>query len=90
MRGAQDAPFIRYLSVLNTEILLAISAGAQKAILQTKCYSFVKPDYFKRIVGEIAGLGILFTEGEEHKKQRRLLIGEILEIASILVQGLRH
>ena len=51
------------------------NARAHKEVLQTKCYSFIKPPYYKRFVGEIAGDGILFTEGEEHKKQRKLLIG---------------
>ncbi|KIW90897.1 uncharacterized protein Z519_08680 [Cladophialophora bantiana CBS 173.52] len=74
MADAQDAPFIRYLSFLNTEVLMVNSARAHKAVLQTKCYSFVKPRYYERVVGEIAGHGILFTEGEEHKKQRKLLL----------------
>lgn len=51
------------------------NAQAQKAVLQTNCYSFIKPPYWERVVGEISGKGILFTEGDEHRKQRKLLIG---------------
>ncbi|KAF4448364.1 cytochrome P450 [Fusarium albosuccineum] len=75
MKEYPDAPFIRYLSLLNREVLMVNNAHAQKAVLQTKCYSFVKPPFWERIIGEIAGKGILFTEGREHRKQRRLLIG---------------
>lgn len=46
---------------------------ALKGVLQTKCYSFVKPGYYERVVAEIAGRGILFMEGEEHRKARKLL-----------------
>ncbi|KAH8808645.1 cytochrome P450 3A5 [Xylogone sp. PMI_703] len=75
MRKTPDAPFIRYLTVGNVEVLIPTSLRAIKDVLQTNCYSFVKPGYWWRIVGEIAGKGILFLEGEEHKRQRRNLIG---------------
>ncbi|OCK82682.1 cytochrome P450 [Lepidopterella palustris CBS 459.81] len=68
-----DAPFLRFLGPLNIEFLVALSTKAHKEVLQSQCYSFVKPAFWTRLVGEIAGLGLLFAEGEEHKKQRRLL-----------------
>jgi hypothetical protein len=73
MKKWPEAPFIRYLSIFNMEILVVNSIPAHREVLQTKCYSFVKPAFHERVVGEIAGKGILFTEGDEHKKQRRLL-----------------
>jgi cytochrome P450 len=76
MRRWPDAPLIRYLSFVNSEVLLVNSLKAHKDVLQTKCYSFVKPQFFARLVGEIVGIGLLFAEGDEHKKQRRLLAGE--------------
>ncbi|OCL03967.1 cytochrome P450 [Glonium stellatum] len=75
MRQWPDAPFIRYLSIANKEILLVNSLQAHREVLQTKCYEFEKPEFFRRIIGEIVGVGLLFAEGEEHKKQRRLLNG---------------
>lgn len=75
MKEHPEAPFIRYMSLLNREMLMVNNTRAQKEVLQTKCYSFIKPPYWERVVGEIAGHGILFTEGEEHKKQRKLLVG---------------
>lgn len=70
-----DTPFIRYLSFGNSEVLLVNSLKAYKEVLQTQCYSFIKPTFFKRLVGEIVGVGLLFTEGEEHRRQRRLMAG---------------
>ncbi|OQU95832.1 hypothetical protein CLAIMM_01999 [Cladophialophora immunda] len=69
-----DAPFIRYLTFLNKEVLLVNSPQAHKEVLQTQCYSFRKPLYYQRIIGEIAGMGILFAEGEEHRRIRKMLI----------------
>ena len=80
MKEYPDEPFIRYLSLVNIEILMVNNARAHKDVLQTHCYSFVKPPFYERVVGEIAGKGILFTEGEEHKKQRKLLIRMIILI----------
>jgi len=68
-----DTPFIRYLSFGNSEQLLVNSLNAYKEVLQTQCYAFVKPVFFKRLIGGIIGDGLLFKEGEEHKRERRLL-----------------
>lgn len=80
MRQSADADFIRYLSVGNVEFVVPISLRAIKEVLQTNCYSFIKPPFWWRVVGEIAGKGILFLEGEEHKKQRKLLAGITLKL----------
>ncbi|KAI0835283.1 cytochrome P450 [Hypoxylon sp. FL0890] len=75
MRKWPDAPFIRYLSFAGKEVLLVNSLAAHKAVLQTHVYDFVKPPFFARLVGEITGVGLLFAEGEHHKRERRLLAG---------------
>ncbi|KAF2471236.1 cytochrome P450 [Lindgomyces ingoldianus] len=75
MRQFPDAPLIRYLHLGNTEWLLVNSVRACKELVQTKCYSFEKPEYFRRIVGEIVGIGLVNAEGEEHRRQRKLLAG---------------
>ncbi|KAL2201609.1 cytochrome P450 [Sarocladium strictum] len=54
MKENPESPFIRYLLILNLEVLMLL--------------------YWRRIVGEIAGIGILFTEGQEHRRQRKLLL----------------
>jgi cytochrome P450 len=80
MRKWPDAPLIRYLSFANSEVVLINSLGAFKEVLQTKCYSFVKPDFFARLIGEIAGKGLLLAEGDEHRKQRKLLAGMVIRV----------
>ncbi|KAI1659915.1 cytochrome P450 [Daldinia decipiens] len=75
MRRWPDTPFIRYISFAGKEVLLVNSLAAHKAILQTRVYEFVKPPFFARLVGEITGVGLLFSEGEAHKRERRLLAG---------------
>ncbi len=52
------------------------SMEAHRQVYQTKCYSFQKPSFFLRVVGEIAGTGLLFTEGKEHNRQRKMIMGE--------------
>ncbi|KAI0179894.1 cytochrome P450 [Hypoxylon sp. FL1284] len=69
-----DSPFIRYPILFNKEILLINTVEAHKQILQTKCYDFVKPKFLSRLLGEIVGTGLLFTEGHEHKRQRRMIL----------------
>ncbi|KAI2781760.1 cytochrome P450 [Daldinia loculata] len=75
MRKWPDTPFIRYISFAGREVLLVNSLAAHKAVLQTHVYDFVKPPFFARLVGEITGVGLLFSEGEAHKRERRLLAG---------------
>ncbi|KAI1113714.1 cytochrome P450 3A5 [Nemania sp. NC0429] len=70
-----DAPFIRYLSVAGREALIVNSLAAHKAVLQARAYDFVKTPFFSRLAGEITGTGLLFAEGEDHRRQRRLLAG---------------
>ncbi|KAI2609244.1 cytochrome P450 [Hypoxylon sp. NC1633] len=75
MRKWPEAPFIRYLSLAGKEVLLVNSLAAHRAVLQTNVYDFVKPPFFARLVGEIAGVGLLFAEGDMHRRERRLLAG---------------
>lgn len=73
MKENPDSHFIRYLGFLNQEILVPNSLAATKNVLQTNCYSFEKPSWFQRLAKEIAGHGILFMEGNEHRAHRRML-----------------
>ncbi|KAK6954157.1 hypothetical protein Daesc_004119 [Daldinia eschscholtzii] len=75
MRKWPNTPFIRYISFAGKEVLLVNSLATHKAVLQTHVYDFVKPPFFARLVGEITGVGLLFSEGEAHKRERRLLAG---------------
>lgn len=84
MQKWPDAPLIRYLSLGHSEIVLINSLPALKEVLQTKCYSFVKPPFWVRLSREIAGRGLALMEGDEHKEQRRLLAGVSLTFKRLL------
>lgn len=64
---------IRY-SVWLQERILVTSPQALSEVLVTKAYDFVKPKYLRASVGRILGIGILFTEGDEHRRQRKNLM----------------
>lgn len=76
MRQWPDAPLIRFLDLGHREVVVLNSVKTTKEVLQTNCYTFVKPPFLRRVLGEITGTGLLFAEGEAHQKQRRLLTGE--------------
>ncbi|KAI0843577.1 cytochrome P450 [Hypoxylon sp. FL0890] len=75
MREHPDAPFIRYLTWGNTEVLVPVNVNAHREVLQFQCYSLQKPRWFLRIVKEVAGHGLILMEGEEHKAHRKMLGG---------------
>ncbi|KAL6837882.1 cytochrome P450 [Trichoderma camerunense] len=77
VRKWPDAPFIRHLSFGNSEVLLVNSLEAAREVLQTKAYSFVKPSFFVKLVGEIVGLGLLFSVGDQHRQLRRITAGPL-------------
>ncbi|KAI1850485.1 hypothetical protein JX265_013377 [Neoarthrinium moseri] len=54
-------------------MLLVNTIEAHRQVLQTCCYDFQKPGFFARLVGEIAGAGLLFAEADDHKRQRRFV-----------------
>jgi cytochrome P450 len=80
-----DEPFIRHLSFGNSEALLVNSISAHRQVLQTKCYSFGKPAFFERLVGDIVGKGLMFSVGDEHRTQRRQLSGAIHAYSKVTV-----
>ena len=43
-------------------------------MLTTNCYAFKKPDQVNASLGRILGFGLLLTEGDEHRVQRRNLM----------------
>jgi cytochrome P450 len=75
MRRWPEASLIRYFDLGNSDAVLVTSLAAYKEIVHDKVYSFQKPPFFTKLVADIVGLGVVFAEGEEHKKQRRALAG---------------
>ncbi|ORY71114.1 cytochrome P450 [Pseudomassariella vexata] len=60
---------------LAEEVLLLNSLAAHKAVLQTNCYDFINPPFFARLIRELAGVGVILADGEDHKAKRRLIAG---------------
>ncbi|KAL7939871.1 cytochrome P450 [Trichoderma chlorosporum] len=77
VRKWPDAPFIRHLTFGNSEVLLINSLESAREVLQTHAYSFVKPSFFVKLVGEMMGTGILFSVGDQHKQLRRITAGPL-------------
>ncbi|KAF4494282.1 aat family amino acid transporter [Fusarium agapanthi] len=76
MRRWPNAPFIRCLSWLNSEVLLVNNIEACREVLQTNAYRFAKPAFFHTLVGEFLGVGLLFSVGDQHKRLRRITAGK--------------
>lgn len=73
-REFPEEPLIRFRTGLDTTILLVNSTGAARDLFSGRmCYKFRKPAWFSRLIGEVAGVGLLFAEGDAHKYQRKLL-----------------
>lgn len=64
---------IRYLGGFNRERLLLTSPKALGEAMVAKSYDFVKPQTIIASIGRILGIGILFAEGDEHRRQRKNL-----------------
>lgn len=73
MKQSPEAPFIRYLSFFNNEVLVCNSLSACREVLQTYCYSIPKSDWFLRAGRDIVGKGLLGQIGAEHRAHRRML-----------------
>lgn len=65
---------IRYLFFFNRERLIVASPKALAEVLVTKNYIFEKPEAVRNALGRVLGYGILLTEGDEHKVQRKNLM----------------
>ncbi|KAM0277815.1 hypothetical protein ACHAQH_005519 [Verticillium albo-atrum] len=73
MRMWPNEPLIRYMSIGNSETIMVNSPVVLKEMQQTKSYSFCKPKIAARMFSPITGHGILFAEGDVHKRQRNQL-----------------
>lgn len=75
IRAWPDADLIRYHSFLNRDAVLVVSPEAHRQILQTNCYAFTKPAWYRRLIFPIVGRGLVFLDGEEHRLHRKVLSG---------------
>lgn len=58
-------------SYLNQSILLATNHQALLDIMSTHTYDFEKPLRFRNFLARIIGFGLILSEGDAHKRQRK-------------------
>lgn len=65
---------IYYRSAFNAPRIMPVTPKAISEVLVTKSYEFVKPEQVRTGLGRLLGIGVLLAEGDEHKRQRKLLM----------------
>ncbi|KAK6211998.1 hypothetical protein LQW54_005526 [Pestalotiopsis sp. IQ-011] len=76
MERNPDAPFIRYMSLGNSEVLLVNSPSAHREVLQSKCYSFTKTERLRKMIKQFVGeKSLALLEFDEHRQHRKMLAG---------------
>ncbi|KAK1998024.1 cytochrome P450 [Colletotrichum falcatum] len=73
MKQWPEAPFVRYLSIGNSDTLMVNNMAAFKEVQQTKAYAFRKSILAERMFSPITGHGLMFSEGEDRKRKRNQL-----------------
>ncbi|CAH7689761.1 cytochrome P450 monooxygenase, partial [Phakopsora pachyrhizi] len=66
-------PVIRYHSICGSIGLSTVDPVALKHILVKKAYDYPKPEHLRNEMIKLVGLGLLLSEGDDHKRQRKLL-----------------
>jgi cytochrome P450 len=75
VRKWPTANLIRYMDTLNNEALLVVSIEAHVQIMKTHCYAFTKPGFYRRAIYPLTGRGLVFQDGEEHRRHRKIIAG---------------
>ncbi|KAF2848656.1 cytochrome P450 [Plenodomus tracheiphilus IPT5] len=65
---------IHYRWLFNEPRVLVSNPKALGEVLVARNYEFVKPERIRNGLGRLLGVGILLAEGEEHRRQRKLLM----------------
>ncbi|KAK9467713.1 cytochrome P450 [Lipomyces arxii] len=88
------SPFFKMYGVFGKERLVANSHAALQAVFMTHSYDFVKSNITRKALALLIGDGLLNTEGEYHKRQRRQLspsfsFGHIKSLTPIFIKNAR-
>ncbi|KAJ4336831.1 hypothetical protein N0V95_008497 [Ascochyta clinopodiicola] len=65
---------IYYRNLFNSSRIFVTNPKALGEVLVQRNYEFVKPARIRKGLGRLLGVGILLAEGDEHKRQRKLLM----------------
>ncbi|KAF1850192.1 cytochrome P450 [Cucurbitaria berberidis CBS 394.84] len=63
-----------YRWLFNEPRVLVTNPKALGEVLVQRSYDFVKPERLRNGLGRLLGVGILLAEGDEHKRQRKMLM----------------
>jgi cytochrome P450 len=69
----KGAAMFRYLGILNSERVIVTGKDALAELFQRYQYDFPKTDLLNLLASPIIGQGLVIVNGDEHKRQRRLL-----------------
>uniref|UniRef100_U9U4F0 Cytochrome P450 n=1 Tax=Rhizophagus irregularis (strain DAOM 181602 / DAOM 197198 / MUCL 43194) TaxID=747089 RepID=U9U4F0_RHIID len=64
---------IKHHEILNQPALLILDTKIIQDILLNHVYDFIRPPYMLADAIAIAGRGLVFAEGENHKRQRKMM-----------------
>ncbi|KAH7254218.1 cytochrome P450 [Fusarium redolens] len=73
-RTIENNGLIRYKHLFNQERLVVTNPEGLKEVLGQNSYDYVKPHLLRAMVGKILGYGLLLSEGDVHKMQRKNLM----------------
>ncbi|GAA6010303.1 hypothetical protein JCM11491_006257 [Sporobolomyces phaffii] len=64
---------VRYHGFLGNQRLVLFDPAALNHVLLSNCYEYPKPEEVRGDLAMILGKGVLFAEGEDHRRQRRIM-----------------
>ncbi|BGP01286.1 hypothetical protein NBRC10513v2_002238 [Rhodotorula toruloides] len=64
---------VRYRGLLGGERLILTNPAALNHVLTSHTYDYAKPDEVRGDLAMVLGKGLVFAEGETHRRQRRLM-----------------
>ncbi|EPS32247.1 hypothetical protein PDE_07207 [Penicillium oxalicum 114-2] len=73
-----NSGLIRYRMRFNKEVIFVTNPKGLSEVLVQKSYEFAKPAKLRLGLGRILGVGLIVAEGNQHKKQRKLLMPAFL------------
>ena len=65
---------IAYRGLFNNERIVPTGPKALAEVLTLKTYEFVKPSFVAASIGRILGIGVLLSEGDEHRVSQLISI----------------
>lgn len=71
MKTIPNSGLLRTRSLLNRSVLIATNHQALLDIMSTHTYDFEKPWRFRSFLARIIGFGLILSEGDGHKRQRK-------------------